>query len=226
MQFLKPINYIMDAPQIVKKIFILLIFTIFIITIPAVGGYTVKIIKNIRSGKLELPDLEFGDFSELFSEGCRVFLQMFLLMLPAVIFIGIGMAIMFTQDSPMLGIVFIIIGLVGVFIASYLSSAIFCLAAKDSDWMLIKFDKIHSIMYSENASYLKLFAFIFVWNIIFNAVSMVPIVGIVIPMLLVFVQGVLCGEYMRLVDPEDNATEAYDIGSGSDKIKSDSAYFS
>ncbi|MGM9999566.1 MAG: DUF4013 domain-containing protein [Candidatus Bruticola sp.] len=225
MQFLSPINYIMESSQIIKKLFILLVFTIFIITSPAICGYTLRIIRTIRGGKQELPDLEFGDFSELFVDGLRCMVQLFIMVIPSLIFAFMGIAFFFSQrGGSVFGIICVGVSLLLILVVGYLSPAVFCLAAIDSDWMLaIKLGKIKDTMCSDHASYLKLFAFEFGWNLILNAICLVPFLSFVIPMFMVFIQGVLCGEYMRLIDPEGAVAEVYSLDSGSDE--NNDAYF-
>ena len=60
MTFVGPINYILKSADAFKKLFILIVFSIFVITSPAVAGYCIKSIRAIRDGSDELPNLEFA----------------------------------------------------------------------------------------------------------------------------------------------------------------------
>lgn len=139
MIFLGPVNYILKSADAFKKIFILIVFSVFIISSPAVAGYSIKAIRSIRDGNDELPSLEFGDFGELFVDGLRLGVQMILLMLPSLVvsFLSI-FAMMSGKDGALFGAIAImaIVGLLNTLVLIYYGTAVACLASEDDGWCL------------------------------------------------------------------------------------------
>ncbi len=223
MTFLGPLNYVLKSADIFKKLIILIVFSIFIITGPAVAGYCIRAIRAIRDGNDELPNLEFGDFGELFVDGLRLGVQMLLLMLPTLIISLISFTAMFTgKDGAIVAAVavILIVGLLNALIFVYYGTAVTCLAIEDSSWLLaFKFSELNEIVTAKRSNYFKAVGCSIIWNILFSLVSsFVPIVGsfIASPFTMA-AQAYFSGMYMREIRGGQKlapAANVYDASAG------------
>lgn len=203
MIFLGPVNYILKSADAFKKLIILIVFSIFIISSPAVVGYSIKAIRSIRDGSDELPSLEFGDFGELFVDGLRLSAQMVLLMLPSLVvsFISI-IAMMSGKDGAFFGAfaIMAIVGLLNTLLLIYYGTAVTCLASEDDSWWLaFKFSELNELIAVQRNKYFKAIAFSVGWSFIFSlAGSFVPFIGsLIVTPFTTAAQAYFSGMYMR-----------------------------
>ena len=210
MIFLGPINYILKSADVFKKLIILIVFSILVITSPAVAGYCIKSIRAIRDGSNELPNLEFGDFVELFVDGLRLSLQMLLLLLPslitAIIFLG---ALLSGKEGAFFAtlVLTIIVGSLNTLVLAYYATGVACLSAEDDSWLLaLKFSELHKLIAAKRMDYFKAIVFSIGWSLIFSAVgSLLPIVGtFIVTPFTTLAQGYFSGIYMREVRGAQN----------------------
>ncbi|HBM96938.1 TPA: hypothetical protein DD394_05435 [bacterium UBP9_UBA11836] len=224
MTFVGPINYILKSADAFKKLFILIVFSIFVITSPAVAGYCIKSIRAIRDGSDELPNLEFGDFVELFVDGLRLSLQMIFLLLPSLI---VTVLLLVAMISGKEGAFFCVlatmmaVGLLNTLVLIYYATAVTCLSAEDDGWLLaFKFSELNRLIAARRNDYFKAIVFSVGWSFIFSiAGSFLPIIGsFIVTPFTTAAQAYFSGMYMREIrggQPVAQVGNVYDASAGS-----------
>lgn len=226
MTFLGPINYIFKSTDIVKKLIILIVFSIFVISSPAVIGYGIKSIRAVRDGNDELPDLEFGDFVDLFIDGLRLSVQMLLLVMPMLLVSIISLVSIVSGKGAIFGFaaVLLIVGVLNLLALIYYGMAITCLAVEDNGWLLVfKFSELNKIISAQRGKYFCAVVFSIAWNFVFSiAASFIPFIGsfIVSPFTMA-AQAYFSGMYMREIGGPQNLAPVAKVYDASDDNSQD-----
>lgn len=210
MQFAGAINYIFKSANYIKICAILIICAVFVITSPVMCGYTLRIIRSIRDGNDQLPDLVLSDdFAVLYMDGLRLMVQMLLLFLPMILGLIIVIPCMASgkEGAMAIGVIIgLLLLLASLIIATCFGVAITCLTAEDDGWLVVtQFSRIMQIAGMDKGLYIAAIFYPVFWNLVFGFLGFIPIVGnlIAIP-LTTITTAYFCGMYMRKISDNPN----------------------